>query len=71
LIPQFCRLDASYGHVLLNDKKGNFFEIPPQKTGLYLNGQTRDILSLKYRKEEAIIFLENNEFPVMYKIRPQ
>jgi len=69
LLPQFCRLDASYGHVLLNDKKGNFFEMPLSKTGLDLNGQTRDILSLKYKKEDCIIFLENNEFPVMYKMK--
>jgi hypothetical protein len=71
LIPQFCRLDGSYGHVLLNDKKGNFFEMLPSKTGVYLNGQTRDILSLEYMKAQAIIFLENNEFPVMYKIKPK
>ena len=69
LLPQFCRLDGSYGHVLLNDKKGNFLEMPPSKTGLYLNGQTRDILSLKYKQEKGIIFLENNEIPVMYKIK--
>ncbi len=69
LIPQFCSVDASYGHILLNDKKGGFFEMSPSATGIYVPGQTRDIISIKYKKEDYIIFLENNEVPVMYKMR--
>lgn len=69
LLPQFSRLDASYGHVLINDKKGNFLEVPASETGIYVPGQTRDIISLKYKKEDCILFLENNDFPVMYKLK--
>jgi hypothetical protein len=67
LLPQFCRLDASYGHVLMNDKKGNFLQTPISKTGLDLKGETRDIISFKCKKDDCILFLENNDFPVMYK----
>ncbi|MEO6221453.1 MAG: VCBS repeat-containing protein, partial [Ginsengibacter sp.] len=70
LLPQFCRLDASHGHVLMNDKKGGFVEMPVSTTGIDLNGQTRDIISFKYEKEDCILFLENNDFPVMYKKKP-
>ena len=69
LLPQFCRLDGSYGHILMNDKKGNFVEMPNAKSGIELNGQTRDIISFKYKNEEGILFLENNDFPVLYKIK--
>lgn len=69
LLPQFCRVDASYGHILMNDKKGNFLEMPVTRTGLDLQGQTKDIISMEYKKENYIIFLENNDFPVMYKIK--
>lgn len=69
LLPQFCRLDASYGHVLLNNKKGDFFYMPSTKTGIDVSGQTRDILSFQFKKDNCILFLENNDFPVMYKIK--
>jgi len=69
LLPQFCRLDASYGHVLINNKKGNFVEMPPSNTGLNLNGQTRDIIDFSYKKENWMLFLENNEFPLLYKMK--
>ena len=68
LLPQFCSLDASYGHVLRNDKKGNFIEMPVTETGISVMGQTRDILLFKQKKNDCILFLENNDYPVMYKI---
>ncbi|MEQ1796447.1 MAG: VCBS repeat-containing protein [Lacibacter sp.] len=68
LLPQFCRLDASYGRVLLNDQKGNFIEMPEIQTGLNLKGQTKDIILVKYKKDNCILFLENNEVPVLYKL---
>lgn len=70
LLPQFCRLDASYGHVLINDKKGNFMDMPANNTGISLNGQTRDIISFVLKKENYLLFLENNDYPVMYKWTP-
>ena len=69
ILPQFCRLDGSYGHVLINNKNGNFTAMPQSVSGLNLPGQTRDILTFKYKKEDCILFLENNEVPVMYKIK--
>lgn len=69
LLPQFCRLDASYGHVLINNKKGSYFQMPVTKTGINLNGETRDIISFKNKKEDYILFLQNNDFPEMYKIK--
>ena len=42
--PQFERLDASFGHVLLNDGKANFKWQGSDVSGLELRGQIRDIL---------------------------
>lgn len=69
LLPQFCRLDASYGHVLLNDHKGNYVEMTAAQSGLNVNGQTKDIITVKYKKDNCILFLENNDFPVLYKLK--
>jgi hypothetical protein len=67
LLPQFSRVDASYGNVLINDGKGNFSTMPASKTGLFVPGETRDIISFKYKNEERFLFLENDDYPVMYK----
>ena len=69
LLPQFGRLDASSGNLLLNDKKGNFKIVSARKTGLNVPGQTRDIVNFKYKNEDCILFLENDDYPVMYKIK--
>lgn len=68
LLPQFGSLDASAGNVLLNDKKGNFVALPERNTGIYAPGETRDIISFKYKNKDCILFLENNDYPVMYKL---
>ena len=68
LLPQFCRVDASYGHVLLNDKRGNLIVKSVVNTGIDLKGQVRDIVTLKYKKDNYFIFLQNNDYPVMYKL---
>ncbi len=37
-------IDASYGQVFMNDRKGNFTYMPPFQTGLYLRGDVRSLL---------------------------
>jgi hypothetical protein len=71
LLPQFGRLDASEGNLLLNDKKGNFKVVTPKYSGINVPGQTRDIASFKYKNDDCLLFLENNDYPVLYKIKKQ
>jgi enediyne biosynthesis protein E4 len=68
LQPQFSRLDASYGHVLINDGKGNFKEMPSSQTGLELRGEIRDIKLIEEKQKSYLLFLQNNEYPVMYRL---
>ena len=68
-LPQFGRLDASFGHVLLNDGKGHFTELPPDRSGLSLPGQIRDIAGIPGKDQMYLLFLRNNEFPVLYSCR--
>jgi hypothetical protein len=67
-LPQFERLDASVGDVLLNDGKGGFIWQDAPKTGLKLRGEVRDIAEVKTKKGECLLFLQNNEYPVLYEI---
>ncbi|GAB3049816.1 VCBS repeat-containing protein [Spirosoma pulveris] len=58
-------LDASYGQVLLNDRRGNFAYIPQYKSGLYLKG---DVRSLTFINNQLIIGI-NNQLAKTYKLQ--
>lgn len=66
--PQFSCLDASYGTVLINDGKGGFTFLDQHKSGLNLIGQVRDIVPIKTKNGPQILFLQNNDFPVLFKL---
>ena len=66
-LPQFSRLDASFGNILLNDGKGNFSELPASATGLELRGQVRDIVAVPTKDAPYFLFLQNNEYPALFR----
>ena len=68
-IPQLERLDASSGDVLLNDGKGNFKWIEATETGLDLKGELRDIVELDSKNKKYLLFLQNDEYPVLYELK--
>ena len=69
-LPQFGRLDASYGNVLINRGKRSFVEMPPAESGITVTGMVRDIAWLPGKKENRILFLRNNDTTVMYRLNP-
>ena len=69
-LPQFGRLDGSIGDVLLGDGKGNFAVQDPQHSGLDLSGQVRDITTILTKKGIYLLFLQNDEYPVLYALNP-
>ncbi|HEX9514196.1 MAG TPA: VCBS repeat-containing protein, partial [Puia sp.] len=66
-LPQFGRLDASFGHILLNDGKGQLTWIAPDRSGLELRGQIRDIVEIPGKDKVHLLFLQNDEYPALYK----
>ncbi|MBS1932524.1 MAG: VCBS repeat-containing protein, partial [Bacteroidetes bacterium] len=67
-LPQFGRLDASFGHVLLNDGKGKLSWVEPARSGLQLNGQIRDIGTIHEKERTCLLFLCNDDFPALYEV---
>ena len=67
--PQLGRLDAGDGDVLINDGKGNFTVMEQTSTGIALPGQLRDIVLVKRKNNTALLFLQNNEWPVLYQLK--
>jgi enediyne biosynthesis protein E4 len=67
-LPQFGRLDASPGDVLLNDGHGGMKYIDPAEAGIRLRGQVRDIQNVKEKNSDDILILQNDEVPLLFKI---
>jgi enediyne biosynthesis protein E4 len=67
-LPQFSRLDASYGHVLLNDGKGKFMAANPSQSGFSVRGVVNDLAWVKGGKKGFLIALRNDERPVLFRM---
>ena len=68
-LPQFERLDASFGDVLINNGKGNFVWQEDAKTGINLRGEMRDIVEIKGKTRKFLLFLQNDQHPVLFEIK--
>ena len=66
--PQFGRLDASTGDVLINLGSGKFARIEPRISGLNLTGEVRDIIEINGINKRYILIALNDRFPVLYRL---
>lgn len=67
-LPQFERLDASFGDILINDGNGKFIWQNDANTGINLRGEMRDIKEIKMKDKTCLLFLQNNEQPVLLEL---
>ena len=66
--PQFGRLDASYGSVLINHGNKQFAVLDDNQSGLEISGQVRDIKEIESGNKKRLLFLRNSEYPLLYEI---
>ena len=66
--PQFGRLDASYGHVLLNSNRKLTY-VESRKSGMSIRGEVKGIKMIHTSKGPGIVAIVNDEKPVVYLIR--
>ncbi|MEP6615370.1 MAG: FG-GAP-like repeat-containing protein [Ginsengibacter sp.] len=67
--PQFGRLDASFGCVLLNMGNGEFEWLNAARSGVNLPGEIRDIKEVTGKDKRYMLWLQNDQFPVLYEIK--
>ena len=63
--PMLGRYDASYGLMLRGDGKGAFTPVDMERSGLVIDGQVRDLKSLRGAKGERLIVVARNNDKVM------
>ena len=67
--PQYERLDASFGDILINKGSRKGFEFQDEtKTGLIIKGQVKDIKSIHTGNKDVMLYLINNEKPKLYQL---
>lgn len=66
-LPQFSRQDASRGHVLLNDGKGNMSV--EKESGFYVEGEVKDIKLVNKPNQRQILVTINNEKPKLFNLQ--
>jgi hypothetical protein len=64
--PEVGRYDAGYGLFLKGDGKGNFETVSSQESGILIDGEVRDIVTLKTRGGSLIVFSRNNDSVQVY-----
>ncbi len=67
--PQFGRLDASFGDIMINTGNNNFSFLEKNKTGLNITGEIKDIKVIEGENKSYILFAINNEVPQLFQIK--
>ena len=67
--PQYSKLDANYGSLLLGNGKGDLQWVPYSKSGFFVEGEVKHIKKVKNKNTEGIFITGiNNEAPKIFKI---
>ena len=67
--PQFGRLDASFGNILINKGGGDFNVLAANVSGLNITGEIKDIKTIAGGKKEYLMAVRNNDFPVLFQLK--
>jgi hypothetical protein len=68
-LPQFGRLDANYGLVLINKGKRILEVVEDKQSGLTITGQVRDMVLFQQGAQKKVLFIRNNQAPVFMKLK--
>ncbi|MBC6995577.1 VCBS repeat-containing protein [Neolewinella lacunae] len=67
-LPQFSQLDASYGHVLLNDNQGNFALLPNQRSGFTVAGDMKSLTRISIGGRAYLVATVNDAPPQVFRL---
>jgi hypothetical protein len=62
-MPQFSKLDASFGHTLLNNGNGNFERIENRFSGFFVRGDVKAIVPVTVRGQSKLLVTINGKTP--------
>ena len=66
--PQFGRMDANYGLLLVGNGDGTFESISSKNSGFSVAGETRDLASLEIDGHSAVLVAKNDARPQFFRL---
>ena len=67
--PQFGRLDAGFGDILVNIDGNSFNLLDHKSSGLNITGEVKDIKEITGKGARFLLLTINDQVPVLYKIK--
>jgi hypothetical protein len=67
-LPQFGRLDASFGHLLINMGNNEFEWIDNKQFGIEVRGVVKDLKQLEFQNKSHLLLLQNNLKPLLFSL---
>lgn len=67
-IPQFSKLDASFGHVLLNKGDGTYSRVENRQSGLSIRGDTKSLKAIRIKGQPYVLTTINNQKPRLFRV---
>ena len=68
-MPQFSKLDASFGHVLLNKGGGHYERVENRASGFSIRGDVKTLAVLHIKGKKHLLATVNNEKPRLFEIK--
>lgn len=66
--PQYSRLDASFGSVLLGDGTGQFYWVKYSESGFLVKGEIKNIKLLKLKNQSYLVVGVNDQKPKLFNL---
>ncbi len=66
--PQFSKLDASFGHVLINRGDGSFERIDNNDSGFFIRGDVKQLTGIQINNQDYILTAINGQKPKLFKV---
>ncbi|GJM34392.1 MAG: hypothetical protein DHS20C18_33930 [Saprospiraceae bacterium] len=67
-LPQFSKLDASFGHVLINQGNGDFSRMENRESGFFIRGDVKQFVKVTIGGEPYLLATINEQKPKLFKV---
>jgi hypothetical protein len=68
-IPQFSKLDASFGHVLINRGDGTYDRMDNRNSGFSIRGDVKSIKEIKIKGKPFVLATVNSQAPRLFQVK--
>lgn len=68
-MPQFSKLDAGFGYVLLNRGNGEYERVENRESGFFIRGSVKSIQPIAIRGKKYLLATVNKQTPRLYELK--